>query len=147
MEKTILNYLLEKSSQAYLSINLNGEILDCNPKASELFGYSIHEIKALPITNLFLDNAQKLLFSDLLAEGEITSVVDAVGKNGKQFSLELSGKVIPDDKACDKRIVLLGQMSTKGARTSAMSEALEEDLGRVIESVNVGIVVHNEQDE
>lgn len=147
MEKTILNYLLEKSSQAYLSINLNGEILDCNPKASELFGYSIHEIKALPITNLFLDNAQKLLFSDLLAEGEITSVVDAVGKNGKQFSLELSGKVIPDDKACDKRIVLLGQMSTKGARTSAMSAALEEDLGRVIESVNVGIVVHNEHDE
>lgn len=140
--------ILENSFQIYFLTRPTGEILDCNQMACKVFGYSKEDIKKLGRNGLIV-NDQKLqhFIRQREKNGEVTCVLTGIKKDGEKFPFELWSKIFFDEYTGENRTIIIGQdISERHSEEQKKAEA-EKELRRVIEAVNVGIVVHNEQDQ
>ncbi|UTA66477.1 PAS domain-containing sensor histidine kinase [Emticicia sp. 21SJ11W-3] len=84
--------IIENSLDAFFLGNLNGDILDVNDSAVEMFGYSIEEFKQLN-RKVIIDHTDKefLRFLDERNRlGRNYGEATAIRKNGERFPVELS---------------------------------------------------------
>ncbi|MFA7381379.1 MAG: PAS domain S-box protein [Bacteroidia bacterium] len=139
---------LENSLQIYFLTKPTGEILDCNQMACKVFGYSREEIKQLGRNGLIVnDETLQHVILQREKNGEVSCVLTGIKKDGEKFPLELWSKIFFDEGSGENRTIIIGQdISARQSEEEKKAEA-EKELRRVIEAVNVGIVVHNEQDQ
>ncbi len=84
--------LMEGASDAILAMDLQGQILEVNRKAEELFGYPREQLVGMPLTQLYPSEDQEDITTALLqiVQGERTQILDA------QIQ-QRQGRVIPVD--------------------------------------------------
>jgi|GEM_PF-3025158 PAS domain S-box-containing protein len=89
--------LFESSPEAILFTSGDGRFLDCNPSASELFGYDKHELTGLSFVDIATDDiADNLpsIFREELAKNGIAHTGTYKKKNGDIFTADLLTKLI-----------------------------------------------------
>ena len=96
--------IIENSLMAFFLLGADGEILDANKAALNMFGYSLSEFKSLNWQDIFNDSDADYLFrlhqegKKIKAKGTIT----ALRKNGGYFPCEFSSIVFKDSTGDDR---------------------------------------------
>ncbi|MHA2094515.1 MAG: PAS domain S-box protein [Candidatus Hodarchaeales archaeon] len=88
--------LFHFSNDAIFLHDLQGKILDVNPKGLDLFGYTKAEISLLKITDLHPPRSieeSKLAFEEIAEREFVNFEIDFVKKDGKRFSAEVSSSL------------------------------------------------------
>ena len=89
--------LFHKSNDSIFLHDLNGNIIDANQKALEMFGYKKSEILSFKIPKLHPKEAlkkSKWAFDKISKDGFITFEIDFKRKNGEVFPAEVSSSII-----------------------------------------------------
>jgi PAS domain S-box-containing protein len=84
--------IFNSSSDAVLVLDLEGNIVDVNPEACSLYGYSIEEFGSIKLSNLIHDNNRSVFeecFRNIECEGELQKEVRNVRKDGSTFDTEV----------------------------------------------------------
>jgi PAS domain S-box-containing protein len=96
-----LRSIFDSSPDAIAVCNLNGSIVDCNPAALDMFGYSTKEevIGKGPLESVAKNDHQRVMknLKRTLAQGSMKNVAYTfLGKDGREFFGELSASLIKD---------------------------------------------------
>ncbi len=95
----IYKSIFETNLDAILIINPDDKIIDANPAAELLFGYSNNEITKLNISEL-LDTANSnlsVLLNELATVGEVKGEITFIKKDGSHFSAEEAAIILEDE--------------------------------------------------
>jgi PAS domain S-box-containing protein len=93
--------LLEQASDGIYLSNEDGKILEANPKACEMFGYTMQEFLSLNIKNLATPlhgNDIPFPMSDLKNRQSIILERKFIKKDGTPFTVEVSAKLLEDGR-------------------------------------------------
>ena len=140
-EKRIQEYekkyriLFENASDAiYLIDPKNQEILDCNPKASEITGYTIKELSSLTISEVHPVEEQDIvskIFRKIAAGGSLSGIsgINHIRKDGTIVPVEINASTIDlEGRRCTlaliRDITIRKRAENKLARNKAEFEAM-----------------------
>ncbi|HUU40380.1 MAG TPA: PAS domain-containing protein, partial [Desulfatiglandales bacterium] len=116
--------LLEASTDAVFLETLDGQILDCNTKACELFGYTKKELTGLTVADLVPDEVAATLpniISEEFTTGRIFIETTNKKKNGELFPVEVSTRLVTLDKT---------QLVVAYVRDISRQKHFEDSLGK-----------------
>ncbi|MBX2841553.1 MAG: PAS domain S-box protein, partial [Flammeovirgaceae bacterium] len=90
--------LIDNSPNACFLSNLNGDFLDINPVASEMFGYSFEEFKLLTLTQIVDSEDQRInkYLRKLKKKGNVKGDLIGVRKNQERFYMEIAAVLFKD---------------------------------------------------
>ena len=98
--------ILEIADNAFVSLDVDGRVLEWNSRAAELFGYSRQEALGARLVDLIMPNRYRSLHLDglerLRTTGELGTfrrrlAVEAVRRDGSEFPVEVSATAVRDD--------------------------------------------------
>ncbi len=134
--------LVEYSIHAYFLINPDGNILETNHVAMEMFGYSKKEFLLLKKHELFHlnDNHVKILPKNNGRKGYESFIATGIKKNGEQFPIELSSVIFYESNGEVRTSTMVYDMSNLNYSEPATFEnnKVELDFKPVIESITDG---------
>ena len=106
--------IVENSMHAFFLLHSNGSILELNPAAATLFGYTARELNALKIHKL-IDNSCQVLLSAFKQQEETITVTEATGitKDGIQFPIEISTAYFIDTDSTGKYSTMISNISVR----------------------------------
>jgi PAS domain S-box-containing protein len=85
-------FIVENSPDAFFFSKINGAIIEANPAAVELFGYSLKEFRLINLNDITIENTR--LFAGHISEWEQNEKMkgETIGirKNGERFPFEFS---------------------------------------------------------
>lgn len=92
------DYLIKNSIDFIGAADENGEIIEYNPAALKAFGYTLEEIKRVPVRDLYANDEDYARVTTALEEhGKFVGEVRNKRKNGEEFICFLSANVVHDD--------------------------------------------------
>ncbi len=139
--------IFDYSNDAILVIDpKRDQILDANPCASRMLGYSREELVALPISAIHPEELPQLLrfAASVFSEGSgWTDELTCLTKSGQHLAAEISASVIDiGEQNC--MIALVRDISERKRAEQALRES-EERLSRILESAMDAILAIDEQ--
>ncbi len=134
--------LVENSIHAYFLINPDGNILETNHVAMNMFGYSKKEFLLLKKQDLFLHIDEHANISSIKYSRKSYESLIATGikKNGDHFPIELSSVIYYESNGEVRKSIMVYDMSTlKFSETNIFeNNKIELDFKPVIESITDG---------
>lgn len=107
--------LIENSMSAIFFTKPDGTILDANPAACTMFGYSVEEFRNLGRSGI-MDTSHKALH-DLVAErnekGHAKGELIAIRKSGERFAMEISSSIFYDAKGIAFTCIVANDISER----------------------------------
>ncbi len=122
------------------------KIIDVNPRATDMLGYSREELLSLPITSIHPNEMPELLAfaSSVFENGNgWTNELTCMTKSGKTLPAEISASVI-DISSTSYMIALVRDISERKRMENALRES-ENRLSRILESALDSIITFNEE--
>jgi PAS domain S-box-containing protein len=94
LQKHLKGHIEQAQSDEYpgVAVHTKSILIDANPQAAEMFGYTINEIIGLNAWLLFPPESVEALTKHLMTQSEEAYQVVAKRKDGSRFKLELKGK-------------------------------------------------------
>ncbi|WP_243358084.1 PAS domain S-box protein [Fundidesulfovibrio terrae] len=117
--------LYEQSAVGIFVMDLQGTVLDANPTALELLGYTIEEIKGKPYRNLILPenlDSQPIDTEKILSGNVVRAERVYLTKDGRGVPVDVSGRIVTPDTY---------QAVFKDATERKKLEQLREDVERI----------------
>jgi PAS domain S-box-containing protein len=113
--------LLDKARDAILVIDLQGRVLYCNQSAHELFGWDASGSCALSIHGIFPQDSDAFAAARraVLADGEWSGELAALGTGGSALTLESRWTLVRDADGTPKSILLLNTDVTERNKLEA----------------------------
>lgn len=135
----------------FLRSTETGELIDANRRALDLLGYTLEELKQIPLESLILEDTQPGKFADfiqqLTTEGKLLPTIRTyLAKDGTRIPLEVSYSLIPD---ADKKPGMIQFVCHDLTERALAEEEIkkERDFARtVMNSVFVGLSVIDTSD-
>ncbi len=139
--------LFENATDAIYIIDPETQkIFDCNPKASEIIGYTIKELKAMKIEDLHPAKEQAIvsrIFKKIAERGSLSGIsgINQQRKDGKLIPIEINATTI---KLGDKKYSLgiIRDITDRKKAEDAVRES-EERYQKLSASAFEGIVIHD----
>ncbi|MGM0587405.1 MAG: PAS domain S-box protein [Bacteroidota bacterium] len=110
-----LNYLFDNSLDAIFLSRPDGQILDANPAACEMFGYSHQEICAIGRSGLMdeSDPVNQAAIRERAEEGVYKGVLNMTRSNGDSFAAEVTTRIEKDDQGVESAYVICRDISER----------------------------------
>ncbi len=120
------DYLIKNSIDFIGAADENGDIIEYNPAALRAFGYTLDEIKRVPVRELYANEEDYIRVTTALDKyGKFVGEVRNKRKNGEEFICFLSANVLCDDDG-----------NTLGVMGVSHDISLEKELARKLEIQN-----------
>ncbi|PIE86672.1 MAG: hypothetical protein CSA03_04120 [Bacteroidetes bacterium] len=120
------DYLIKNSIDFIGAADENGDIIEYNPAALRAFGYTLDEIKRVPVRELYAYEEDYIRVTTALDKyGKFVGEVRNKRKNGEEFICFLSANVLCDDEG-----------NTLGVMGVSHDISLEKELARKLEIQN-----------
>ncbi len=136
-------FFFDNSHDAIFIHDLQGNILDVNRRAKELFGYSTEEFLQKKVMELHPENIQqdsRQAFEEILQKGELCIEIDFLRKDGSVFTAEVSASLYNEgDCPVVQGIVRDISRQKQMEKELTLSESLYRSL---VESSPVAIGIH-----
>lgn len=160
--------LFQQSNDAIFVHDLQGNIIDANQKATELFGYSKSEILSLKISKLHPEYAlgkSRLAFESVEHTGAVFFEVDFRKKNGEVFPAAVSSSMfeakgqklvqglvrdITDQRKAEQIQSVLFNITQATSSAESLEELLQiihQQLGTLIDTTNFYVALYNSETE
>ena len=107
--------IFDNSTNAIFLTRPDGSILDANPAAEEMYGYSKHEMCKLGRSGI-LDTDDPQLNSSLnerAITGKFKGEFTSIKKDGTKFLTDVTGKLFKDNKGNDKGIIIANDITKR----------------------------------
>ena len=138
--------VFDAAPDAITLIDSSGAVMDANPAAAALFGYSRDELKQLTVFDLNPQLTARALQDvwELLAIGRTHSTItNNRHRDGTSLPVEVHSRAYLEDDA--KLVVAIARDLRDRIRTEAELAASEERYGALLEAVDKGVLVHDAQ--
>lgn len=137
--------LFEAATDAIFLETLDGRILDGNPAALKMFGYTLDELRRLTVRDLVPEEVARTL-PDLITE-ELTTggfFVEAANRrrNGELFPVEVSSRIVRIEGA--PQVVVFVRDITERKKTQAALAEEKERLAVTLRSIGDGVIATDE---
>jgi PAS domain S-box-containing protein len=143
---SVYESFFRSSLHALIIATPDGTILEANQAASDMFGYTIDELKSLGETTVVDtgETAFHQLMAERAANKTIRGVVTGIRKNGQRFPLKISSVIIQDEEGNEYASIIGADISAMVAQeqklTLLLTEAQklhqqEEDSRKLLETV------------
>lgn len=136
--------IFENSMDAVFLTAPNGDIVEANPAAERLFGYSNEQICKLGRQGLVDPNDKRL--SELLKErelnGEATGELNFVKSNGSKFTGEISSAKFKDADGNERTSTVIRDISLQKTSQKTIKES-EEKFRSLVENAADILIIHD----
>ena len=140
-----LHLPIERLPLAYMLFDTNYRVLDCNPTAEKIFGYSKEEIVGRVALELIVplpvgDHLQEILRRIQSGDMDAHSVNDNRTKDGRIITCEWHNTPLIDPDGQFAGVISLAQDITERKRTEQALRESEEQVTRTYQSISDGLV-------
>ncbi|WP_259016636.1 PAS domain S-box protein [Emticicia fluvialis] len=138
--EVIYQHMIDNSPDAFFLCTLEGKIMDANPAASDIFGYTYDELKRMHRNDLLLEfeeHASQFKDADMHG-GKLKGVTIGIRKNGEEFPLEFSSVVYTDLYGLTKTSTFVSDISARKNAEKLLEQserrfrALVENAGEIV---------------
>ncbi|MBU1694145.1 MAG: PAS domain S-box protein [Verrucomicrobia bacterium] len=137
--------LFEAATDAIFLETLEGQILDCNPAAVRMFGYTLEEMLRLKVTDLMPEEVARtlpaLITEELTTGGFFVETVNR-RRNGELFPVEVSTRMVRIGD--EPQVVVFVRDITERKRAEAALAAEKERLLVTLRSIGDGVIATDE---
>lgn len=136
--------LFEQSNDAVLILDLNGNHLDSNERATEMVGYSFEEFKALGFQDIWVDviECHRRLQALLAGEQILPYEQLLLHKNGKAITVEVNIELVHDSDGSPSYVQCVIRDISKRKRTEQelriLTLAVEQSNAMIVITNNLG---------
>jgi PAS domain S-box-containing protein len=140
--------IFESNLDAILIINSDDKILETNPAAEFLFGYSHDEITKLSKFELLNNKDPRLstLLNELTSEGKVKGEITLINKNGSKFPAEISAIILDNEKNNEQISITIKDITDHKQVEDSLLETnikLEAVIGSMTDAVFISDVGGN----
>lgn len=138
-------YLFEQSNDAVFLLKLNGEHMECNLRAAQLFGYTKQELEAMSFRELSKDVESSADVFQRLLLGQHVPIYERVfrHKDGHEIICEVNIQVVHDLNGKPLYFQSLLRDVSKRKRLEEELRASEERYRSVVTALSEGIVMQD----
>jgi len=131
--------IFESNLDAILIINSDHNILDANPTAELLFGYSHDEIKKFNISELIDKNKLQLsvILNDLTIESEVKSEITLIRKDDSKFQAEIFATLFTNKNGNNQTSLIIRDITNRNQQEEEKILELLEQLQKYNEELTV----------
>jgi PAS domain S-box-containing protein len=152
------DYIIKNSLDFIGSADAEGRIIEYNPAALNAFGYTLEELKELPVDALYSSKEEYERVARSLEEtGQFAGEVVNKRKNGEEFTCYLSANILYNDEGVQigsmgvsrdisKEKELTRQLEIQNDKNAKLIDELVS-LSRIATNVSNGIVITNPEGE
>lgn len=139
--------IFNAATEGIVIIDSTDTILDANPKACKMFGYTLEEIKQIQGKQLappeYLDSVRKSIM-EMLETGESFTEIEGLRKDGSRFDLEIQGTLFEEGDIPR----MLGHLRDVTKRNQAQREARisQRQYQNVFNAATDGLIIMDEGD-
>jgi len=133
--------LFDESNDAVFIYDLKGKILDVNPKACEMLGYTYDELLSIPVTELHSEETlsdSMRAFEDTLKKGSARFESQFKKADGTLIDVDISSKIVDHDKMVVQGIVR--DITERKKMEKALRDSGER-LKTILDSLRVGVLI------
>lgn len=135
--------LIDGSLSAILLTRPDGTILEVNPAAEQIFGYTLDELTRIGRQGI-LEHVDEAGMNELLAkrekDGQVTGEITGIRKNGQRFPVEFSSVLFTDDNNNVYAYTIINDITEKKAIQQKL-EANEKRFRAMVENGSDAIVI------
>ncbi len=136
--------VFDAAPDAITLIDADGTLIDANPAASALFGYSRDELKKLTVFDLNPDlspGSLRAVWDELAIARPHSVIATNRHRDGSELPVEVHSRAYLEDGT--KLVVAIARDLRDRIRTQAELAASEERYGALLEAVDKGVLIHD----